>query len=106
LLLIAGICGVIYLPSVFAADKLDKQYPRSDIETRLPQIQISCQVTLTDAEGKSEIVATPRVVAVEGKTATVAIAQPNCESIEIQLIGRLHQNAKPDETKKRSSTRK
>ena len=106
LLLIAGICGIVYLPSVFAVDKLDKENPKSDAETRLSQIEISCQITMTDAAGKSEIVAAPKVVSVEGKTATVAITQDNGESIEIQLIGRLHNNAKPTGTKKERSNHK
>ena len=106
LILIAGICGIVYLPSVFAADKLDKENPKSAAETRLSQIEISCQITMTDAAGKSEIVAAPKVVSVEGKTATVAITQDNGESIEIQLIGRLHNNAKPAGTKKERSNRK
>ena len=106
LLLIAGICGVVYLPSVFAADTQGKQNPNSDIETTSSQIEISCQITITDAAGKSQIVAAPKVVSVEGKTATVAITQDNGESIEIQLIGRLHNNAKPAGTKKERSNRK
>ena len=106
LLLIAGICGVVYLPSVFAADTQGKQNPKSDIETTSSQIEISCQITMTDAAGKSEIVASPKVVAYEGKTATVAITQDNGKSIEIQLIGRLHLDAKTDEAKGTRPTRK
>ncbi|MAI34284.1 MAG: hypothetical protein CMM07_21785 [Rhodopirellula sp.] len=106
LLLIAGICGVVYLPSVFAADTQGKQNPKSDIATTLSQIEISCQITMTDAAGKSEIVASPKVVAYEGKTATVAITQDNGESIEIQLIGRLHHAAKTDEAKAERPNRK
>lgn len=106
LLLIAGICGVVYLPSVFAADTQGKQNPKSDIETTSSQIEISCQITKTDAAGKSEIVAAPKVVVYEGKTAAVTITQDNGESIEIQLIGRLHHDAKTDEAKAERPTRK
>ena len=105
-LLIAGIGGVVYLPSVFAADTQGKQNPKSDIETTSSQIEIRCQITMTDAAGKSEIVASPKVVAYEGKTATVAITQDNGESIEIQLIGRLHHAAKTDEAKAERPNRK
>ena len=106
LLLIAGICGVVYLPSVFAGDTQGKQNPKSDIATTLSQIEISCQITMTDAAGKSVIVASPKAVAYEGKTATVAITQDNGESIEIQLIGRLHHAAKTDEAKAERPNRK
>ena len=105
-LLIAGIGGVVYLPSVFAADTQGKQNPKSDIETTSSQIEIRCQITMTDAAGKSVIVASPKVVAYEGKTATVAITQDNGESIEIQLIGRLHHDAKTDEAKAERPNRK
>lgn len=105
-LLIAGICGVAYLPSVFAADTQGKQNRKRDVEQTSSQIEIRCQITMTDAAGKSQIVAAPRVVAYEGKTATVAITQDNGESIEIQLIGRLHHDARTDEAKAEHPNRK
>ena len=106
LLLIAGICGFVYLPSVFAADTQGKQNPKSDIETTSSQIEISCQITMTYSTGKYVIVASPKVVASEGKTATVAITQDNGESIEIHVIGRLHHDAKTDEAKAERPNRK
>ena len=106
LLLIAGICGAVYLPTVLAADRPEKQNPMSHADTMLSPIEINCQITMTDAEGNSEIVAAPRVIAFEGKTATVTVTQDNGESIEIKLVGRLHPKTKPDEMKAQRPNRK
>ena len=88
-LLLLGVCFAAYLPSVFAADREAKQHEDRNAKSETPQLKMSCQITMTDATGKSEIVASPSVIAFEGQAAVVEITQPNGESIKIQLVGRM-----------------
>lgn len=78
ILLTAGLT----LPVLFAsdADALLKKNKRQAIE-------IKCKITVTDSEGKSQIITSPTVVTYLGVPASVEINQKNGERIKVELSG-------------------